>query len=179
MDIVVDLDDKKGKENNFVSELEPVEALGKACMLISCCLRCPDSRPWCSAHCCRPTFCTVVLGGINRFSKPLALWRWKWLEQLLHVLWNTSCPGSVCITHRWGNHTELHWGGEFTLLKDLNLEQQSVLETNRKGVLEALTKRRSFVRMLLNVSGKMNPIKPAGSQACGNCWVCNAVLEWL
>lgn len=112
MDIVVDLDDKKGKENNFVSELEPMEALGKACMLISCCLRCLDSTPWCSGHCCPPAFCTVVLEGINRwglgwFSKLLALWRWKWLEQPLYVLWNISCPGSVCVTRRWDNQ----WGG--------------------------------------------------------------------
>lgn len=36
MDIIVDSDDKTGKENNFISGLEPTEVLGKVGTLISC-----------------------------------------------------------------------------------------------------------------------------------------------
>lgn len=41
MEIIVDLDDKKGKENNSISELQPMEVLGKVCVLISWGLRWP------------------------------------------------------------------------------------------------------------------------------------------
>ena len=80
-----------------------MEELGRACTLISCCLRCPDSRPWCSEHCCSPAFCTVVLERIDRWGpgeilKTFSFVKVKVAGKPLHVLRNTSCPDSMCIT---------------------------------------------------------------------------------
>lgn len=61
MDIILDLHDKRGEENNFISELEPMEVLGKVCMLISWGLRWPDRRSWFSEDCSYLAFHKVSL----------------------------------------------------------------------------------------------------------------------
>lgn len=61
MEIIVDLDDKRGKENNSISELQPTEVLGKVCVLISWGLRWPHRRSWFSEDCSYLAFRKVLL----------------------------------------------------------------------------------------------------------------------
>ena len=90
-----------------------MEELGRACTLISCCLRCPDSRPWCSEHCCSPAFCTVVLERIDRWGpgeilKTFSFVKVKVAGKPLHVLgavsfWGWGCGQVVLQDEGWSS----------------------------------------------------------------------------